>query len=246
MKSKLLMAVLVAGSSWNYAQTVTYPSLNISYSIPGSTASTLTTGSVNLSTSPDHRFLDPDTATPSVSATRYYGGSIAWTGSSNEWGSTAVLRIGSAGSPGDHVLLRVGGGLTNWQITASSFTANTTLPFSSSSFDFVIKIADAAWNTASVNLFLGANANTALEGTPDYTIQLNNATGANFLGWMSWTTSHENWDVGASSLVTNNMFSSTVWTPVSAIPEPSTYMLMVGGIGLLAWLRRRTVRRGAD
>lgn len=235
MNYPVVLAALLGAATAASAQLVTYPSLNVNFTIPGSTASSLSTGDVAISLAPDHRYIDPDSGTPAASAARYYGGTIAFAPSSNEWGSQATLRIQSAG---DDVVFTAGGGENFWRVFGSSSSATTTLP-RGSTFDFVIKLEDTAWNTTAIKVFLGANANTLAEGAADYTVNINNLNAASPLTSLGLTLTHENWDSAAASLTTSNMFSATEWTPVSAVPEPSAYALLAGVAALGFALRRR-------
>lgn len=144
------MATLLATLIPVRAQIATYSSLNVNYVAPPSTATNLTTGPVAISTSPDHRFTDPNVESPSLAASRYYGGTVNWTGSVSTFGSLARLNLGGTGP---FIYFEVGGGTNNWRLrNANNETAGTTLPFSGSTFDFVIKVEHTAWNTAVAKL----------------------------------------------------------------------------------------------
>lgn len=234
-----LSATFAAVLATSHAATFLYSSLDVNWTQPANTASNDTTGTISISTTPDHTFTDPNTATPDASRTRYFGGTVTWSGGSDLWGAEAYFRISGAGTP--NITFGVGRTTGNfWKITANG-GQTTTLPFSSSSFDFIIKISDRPWNEAQVDLFLDANANSVTEGTPDFSItNFVDAMSPNGMVNMSWTMIHENWYGEATSLTTQNMFSSDEWVPVSSIPEPSSVALLLGGLGLLVWLRRQS------
>ncbi len=245
-KTMILWATLALAGAVGLARAsvVTYPSLDVNVTLPGGAAGTADTSVVNISTAPDdHRYHDPNSGTPQPSANRYYGGSVEWTGSANIWGSHAQFWIDSGTNPNRILQFRVGGGEATWKITwTGGSNLSTTLPFSSSSFDFVFKFEDTAWNGTSIKLFLNANANSPTEpGTADYTINVAGPTGADYMTTMQWKFSHESWDGQPATLKTSKMFSANEWTPVSSIPEPSSAMLLaLAAVGVGARrLRRR-------
>lgn len=237
----LAVGLFLCGAGTAAAAFVTYPDLNVNF--VGSASANLTTGPVALSLSPDHRFVDPNAGTGQVSANRYYGGTILWNGgaSANEWGATG--RISFLGGP-NQVAFRVGDGSQVWRFDSNWYGGGqlpaTNLPFSSSNFDFVFKFEDTAWNTAVLKLFVGANANTLTEGTADYvTIEMGDWSGANALNAISASLSQTAGYTDTASLQIVNFFSSSEWTPVSAVPEPATLTLLAGVAAALLVGRRR-------
>ncbi len=216
------------------AAVVLYPAFTTNVVFPGSAANSLLISN-SVSIVPDHRYIDPDIGTPDSAASRYFGGSVDFSSVGDEWGAAATFTIGGAG---EDAVFRAGGGVTNWVVSGSASAATTPLN-RSSAFDFVIKLEDTAWNNTAIKLFLGTNANAATEGTADFTVNINNANSSNPLNFLSWSFTHESWNTEPATLDIDNIFSATDWTPVSAIPEPGTVMLLSSGLGILLWAQRR-------
>jgi|GEM_PF-3918045 len=114
---------------------------------------------------------------------------------------------------------------------------NTGVPIDGT-FDFVVGYTQTGPYNASISLWLGANADAATQGAPDITNLFGSGaiSPVNTIG-LAYTANVN----GQSFLTTSNMFSADVWTPVSAVPEPSacSMLMLLGGLGALALLRRR-------
>lgn len=212
------------------AAIVTYPSLNVTQS-PGVSA-TISTGPVAIDAA--HVYTDPDSGA-TASATRYYGGTIDFSATGSEWGWRSQIILDGPANPS--LDLEAGGGQTNWRLTGISGSVTDLSP-AASTFDYVIKISDLDWNTSQVSIFIGAAANTVSEGSPTGSYVIANSPLV--FSTIEVKSFRDSWG-DASTLVTSNMFSSTEWTPVSAIPEPSTYAALAGALalGLVAYRRRR-------
>lgn len=229
----VVVAALVAAPAG--AAVTTYPGLNATLTSPSQTATNLAHGPVTLDASTG-QFIDPNDGSADPSLTRYIGGTLTYTPNSNEWGSGGHLRL--VRSDGNETL-RFGKdeGGTAWTLVGNSSTFNTGIT-ASGAVDFVLRIRDVAWNVAAIDLFLGANANAATEGTPDGTVQLINATSTSFIQDLKLTFTTQNWATGESGITLANAFSADVWTPVgSIVPEPASVALL--GFGAVLALRRR-------
>jgi hypothetical protein len=191
-----------------------------------------------VSIDPLHVFTDPDSGSPG-SIVRYYGGTINLVvpDGTSQWAYTAAFSFGPGGS-GNPMQVLVGGGQgTEWDVSGVSSSHNNFAP-AASSFDFVMKFSDESWNVSRATLFVGAGANALTEGTPLATWTF--AASPITFTTMAVTFTQEGWGPGAT-LTVSNVFSSAEWTPVSAVPEPSTYAALLGALalGALAWGRRR-------
>ena len=148
------------------------------------------------------------------------------------------MAFGIEGS-GDDVRFGAGGGQNNWRLSGSAgYNATTAVP-RASTVDFVIKVRDGAWNTAFADVYLNANANAAVEGISDFSVQINNLMNPNSLQLLTLTLTRGAGGVDETSASLSDVFSATQWTPLSSIPEPSTYAAMAGLAALLMVLRRR-------
>lgn len=226
----LLASATLAAATSLPAALITYTDL----------AATSNGQAVSVAFDASHQFLDPDSGTPAAGA-MYYGGSISFP--TNDWGIQGGLYLTQAGvasaenayglrfyvneGPGSQVHARSNAAQQQDSLGAGPLT-----------LDVVIKLTDLVWNTAQADVFLGANANNATEGTPDFSIQVNNLTGANPLA--GFEIRKDQWNpVGGFSAT--RLFSATEWTPLSSVPEPTTTALGAGAaaLAIAAALRRR-------
>lgn len=102
---------------------------------------------------------------------------------------------------------------------------------------FVIKVVDIPWNVTRAEFFLGSNAQTATEGTPDGSVTINDLTGSAFLNDVKVSFLAEGWASGASSGSLQSFYSGTEWSP-AVVPEP-TSLGLIAAAGALAFRRPR-------
>jgi hypothetical protein len=267
----LTSAALLAIPAAAHATTVYFdgsggnPDFDVDYSLPAAASETFSTGPQSLGSV---SFINnPGGDSMPGGDTRYYGGTIDFmqgydSGYDVAPGLTFAFTSSASGTPID--LAVPDSSPTYWALSAYSYPGQLTgtnieanpgamaLPSTTGTFDFVLKITDEGYDTASISLFLGANADSPTEpGTPDYTTYYNPSnyyyypTNISDLSDLSITLGSGVYagDPNPASLVTSNFFGSTVWTPVqSAVPEPATLSLIgMAGIGLLARRRRAGV-----
>ena len=189
----------------------------------------LNTGTVSLGTM---------SLTDGAPASRYCGGTIAFSNQGNAYGSSFLLQFFSGGTTASQCYLTAAAdGSTNWKFGS----AGAISPSSSSStpIDFVIELVPGNFGVLSLKLYLGSNATSAIQpGAPDYT------AGASFFNWsnapidgLKLSYSAEAWAPTNVFLTSSNMFAADTWTPVG-VPEPKTYVLLLIGLGMLMGIRR--------
>lgn len=243
MKNKLYtILILIASSAAATAAVVSYPTLNTSLVTYGGVEGRDTKSvSVPISTSPDHTWIDPNVDNPALMRPSvYFGGSISFSpADGGSWASSVSYALQIGGT--NVVTLTSGLSVDGWRFSGDSTTRDIEGYPRANSFDFVIKIEDAGWNSARAKIFLGENANSATEGTEDYIVNVTNRTSAP-IDNILFTSMTESWaSADTSSIATlNYAFSSTEWTPVSAVPEPSHYAAILAVAALAyGYVRRR-------
>lgn len=232
-------AVLVAASmaSMVSAALTPYPALNLSYSAPGSTEIASTTGLLPLDAATGV-FTDPDQGSAQSSATRYYGGVIRHTlgAGMSGWGGEFLLEF--IRSDGSRVIdIGKRGGSDNMTFAAQNLSTLNAGPLGVD-LPFVIKLSDANWNLQNIAIFIGANATSETEGTPDFVANdaFLDLSPPKSIASLRVTFSAAGWAPQASSGELSGVFSSTAWSP-AVIPEPAMMGVLAPLAALL--LRRR-------
>lgn len=243
MKNRLhTLLILIASSAASSGAVVSYPTLNTTLTTQGGLGADDTeTVTSAISVAPNHTWIDNNSGGPPYSPDVYFGGNISFTPETNngsEWGSgiNFDLRIGGS----TVITLNAGSGTNGWRFLGDSSGGTIAGYARANTFDFVIRVEDGQWNTAVAKIYLGANANNATEGTPDYTVNVSNRVSSpiDTIVFSSYTSE---WTGGtATSMATlNYAFSATEWTPVSAVPEPSQYAAILGILAVALGLYRR-------
>jgi len=135
---------------------------------------------------------------------------------------------------------------SNWNIgSGNHYNNDQNTGFAIGNGDFVLGLTYNDANHADTySLWLGANANAATQGAADFSFTspiwgssyIGDLTAPSLVGLNVWLPS-------SGSLTTSHMFASDSWHPVQAVPEPSTYgMLLFGITGLLLVARMRGAR----
>jgi len=226
--------------------------LDVSYNSPGGTAVSGSTGNIVLTGGT--AFVNSAGPTPVLTSARYYGGTIAFnagfTGGGGWYAAQTVISFLNSGTSNQSLLTLVPG--TYWNVGPSSYdyvnggNLNGTISQASpgaaalpttSTFNFVMKFVESGWGVTTMSLFLGSNATALTEGTPDYSGGVGGITGINQIS-IGFNAPVGN--TSPSSLTASNMFGADTWTPVGAVPEPTTWALLAFSLtGVVVFRRRR-------
>jgi PEP-CTERM motif len=242
MRFAISAAVVISAVAASSQAAVTfYPAADVSYSHTANGNNVNTTSTPVMFNSGD-RFLDGQSGSPVAAVTRYYGGVYSYTPTSNaQWGGGFSLRFNFAsggpvvfGKPAGNNELRIDapttlGGQPN---AIGTYTGTeTNLPF-------VVKFEDDNWNLATVKVFVGANATSLTEGTPDGMID--DVFSDIIVNSISTRFQFSDWASGTSTGQLSGFFASDTWTPV-AIPEPTT-LAALGVVACTLMARRRAMK----
>ncbi len=227
--NSLLLAAVICATGFACparAAVLLLPGLDVNYT--GNNQS-LNTGTVSLGSM---------SLSDGAPASRYYGGTIAFSDQGNNYGSSFLLQFFSGGTAASQCYLTApANGSANWRFgSAGAISPSSSSP---TPIDFVIELVPGTFGVLSLKLYLGANATSATQpGAPDYT------AGASFFNWsntpidgLKLSYSAEAWAPTNVFLTSSNMFAADTWTPV-AVPEPNTLVMLLIGLGMLIGLRR--------
>lgn len=215
--------------------------LNVTIASNNSGTTTTVTGALGANS-----WVDPDISGVGTNVT-YVGGTInlsnynvgSWADPTISIGLSTDAQIQYfGGTYASRLLIEPSGG--DWRALGVFANANN-IQNANSTFNFVLKIYDGAFNASAIAVFLGSNATAGTEGTPDYVlsgpanIHALNPPHASVVDGFRLEFKQD----GDATLTTTNMFSSNLWNPVGAVPEPSTSAMLLGGVGSLLLSRRR-------
>lgn len=171
-------------------------------------------------------------------ASRYYGGTIAFSNQGNAYGSSFLLQFFSGATAANQCYLTAAAdGSSSWKFGSAG--AISPLSNSPTPIDFVIELVPGSFGVLSLKLYLGANATSSTKPVaPDYT------AGASFFNWsntpidgLKLSYNAESWAPANVFLTSSGVFAADSWTPV-AVPEPQTLAMLLPGLGALIGIRR--------
>ncbi len=189
-----------------------------------------------------HTWIDNNSGS-ATTAPMYFGGTIQVSRTDNEvWQNYFSFGVNSSADAKGAYLVDYAGSTfsTEFDGTQASAVVTELAGQNVSETAFQIKIVDTAWNQAEIQLFIGANAVTATEGTADYTAVFTGVTAneVNQFYVMANAGAGQTTTVTLGGLGSNSgIASSTEWI---AVPEPATVGML--GLGALVALMIRRIR----
>lgn len=220
-----------------FAAVATYPALDLSFSAPGSQAVNDASPVIALDPATGVWQDDGNVGAVDPTLTRYYGGIVRYTPGDgmSEWGGSVALQL--LRDDGG-VVFTVGKGQGSTQMSFTAPFTNQGVGPVATALPFVLKVSDAPFNTQNWALFVGANAEAAVEGTPDFSASnvFHDLSIPRSMTGLRAVFVAEPWAVQASSAELSNVFSATEWTP-AVVPEPGAIALALAAGAL--FMRRR-------
>ncbi|VGO17219.1 hypothetical protein PDESU_05815 [Pontiella desulfatans] len=220
MKTIVAFAFMLVVAEVTAAPLYNIPAINGEYTIDASVSMTNDLSGVGI-------FTNPNSADVGTVGT-YYAGTIQANYALWQAGfKISLIDDDGVGLDGNVVSLGNQRGNANWGywVGAAGTQINLT-PLAGGDLDFVIKLSNDAWNKGFAEIFIGANATNATEGTADVTV-------SNLV--VSFTVDkilveQEYNSAGGAASITNFTVSDewvTPSTPVDPDPEPPTNLIIV-------------------
>ncbi|VGO17220.1 hypothetical protein PDESU_05816 [Pontiella desulfatans] len=215
MKGKLILVSAMAASIASATIIHNTPAINGTYALDatGNTPSALSGVGI---------FTNPNTADIGTVA-RYYTGTISAGYNPASWQAGFKLQLLNSGNAN---VISIGNqrGDNNWGywVGTAGNQVDLSQTVAAGDLDYQIKVSNEAWNKGTVEIFFGANATAASEGTADIT--LNDLV----ISGISSIAVDINYNSGSGNTATVSNFAvGDEWV---AIPEPAT-MGMIGLFG---------------